>query len=60
MVSSEQRKALFEDKSKTFTFSYPYLSMGRPLKMKRRAEKYERTGSENPTVGITASWKPPK
>lgn len=34
--------------------------MGRPSKMKRRAEKYERIGSENPTVGITASWEPPK
>ena len=28
--------------------------------MKRRAEKYERIGSENPTVGIASSLEPPR
>jgi hypothetical protein len=28
--------------------------------MKRRAEKYERMGSEKPTVGIASSLEPPK
>jgi len=27
------------------------------LELNRRAERYERIGSENPTVGIASSWK---
>jgi hypothetical protein len=36
---------------------YPSLSMRVPSKINRKAEKYERIGSENPTVGIASSWK---
>jgi hypothetical protein len=31
--------------------------MRTPSKRNRRVEKYERIGSENPTVGIASSWK---
>jgi hypothetical protein len=50
----------FEDggyKEWEVTFSYPFLSMRVPSKINRKAEKYERIGSENPTVGMAASWK---
>jgi len=39
------------------TFSYPSWSIGRLLKQNRRAERYERIGSENPMVGMASSWK---
>jgi len=42
---------------KDITFSYPSLSMRTPSKLNWRAEKYERIGSENPTVGIASSWQ---
>jgi hypothetical protein len=31
--------------------------MPTPSKINRIAEKYERIGSENPTVGIASSWQ---
>ena len=52
-ISSAQEKVII--KKEEFTFSYPCLSMEKPSKMKRRAVKYERIGSENPTTGIASS-----
>jgi len=37
------------------TFSQPSLSIRTPSKLNWRVEKYERIGSENPTVGIALS-----
>ena len=39
------------------TLLYPSLSMRSKSKTDRIAERYERIGSENPTVGMASSWK---
>ena len=44
-------------KEMQITLSYPSLIMRTLSKLNLRAEKYERIGSENPTVGRASIWE---